>query len=97
MLAAQKKALDEKKARYIVPDEIELARIFDEEEMDGFKTVFATADADGGGSIDHDELAKLIRKFEPDLLDEEVDAKVHAMLGESSADGDDEIGMRLLS
>jgi hypothetical protein len=83
--------LEERKGQYAVPDELEGA--FDDDELDSFKTVFATCDSDGGGSIDASELAKLVRRLEPELLDEEVDAKVTGMLGDaSSGDGDDEVG-----
>ena len=88
--------LEERKDQYVVPDELE--GVFDDDELDSCKTVFATCDSDGGGSIDASELAKLVRRFEPDLLDEEVDAKVAGMLGDaSSGDGDDEVGAFLMA
>jgi hypothetical protein len=87
-LAAKK--LDAKKRCYAVPPAME--DLFDAKEVDRFKTVFARIDEDGNGTISAGELAKVLRRFDPDALDEELAAKVKAILGDVDVDLNDDIG-----
>jgi Ca2+-binding EF-hand superfamily protein len=54
--------------------------------------VFARIDEDGNGTISAGELAKVLRRFDPDALDEELAAKVKAILGDVDVDLNDDIG-----
>jgi hypothetical protein len=82
--------IESRKEAYIVPAELE--GTFEDEDIQSFKVTFATCDSDGSGTISKKELDRLVRKYEPELNDDEVEEKLVGMIGSISSgeDGEDD-------
>lgn len=80
--------IESKKEAYVVPEDLEGE--FSHEEIQSFKVTFATCDTDGGGTISKKELEKLVRKYEPELNDDEIEEKLVKMIGSVSTGGEDD-------
>lgn len=94
MASWKAKEIEKKKRRCIVPPVMEDA--FNAHDLDRYKTVFATVDADGDGSISPNELEIVLRSFDRDSLDDEIRAKAQAIMVGIDIDNNQEIGKRTL-
>lgn len=74
------KEYQKKVAGYVVPSELKGS--LTPEEIRKFTKVFASADADGSGSIDLAELTAVVKSFSPDEEEEGLAEKVAAMIKE---------------
>ena len=70
---------------YIVPKF--LHEQFNASEIDHFRRVFAAFDADGTGTIDDEELTKVIKQLEPGASDGKVQLMVSQFLEADNKDG----------
>jgi hypothetical protein len=84
------KQMERKKRTYTVPPGMK--GIFNAHDLDRYKTVFATIDADGDGSISPGELEVVLRSFDRDLLDDEIRTKAQAIMVGIDIDMNEEIG-----
>lgn len=74
------KEYQKKVAGYVMPSE--LIGALTTEEIMKFTKVFASADVDGSGSIDHAELTAVVKTFSPDEEEDGLAEKVAAMMKE---------------
>lgn len=90
MASCKAKEMEKKKRCCIVPPEME--DMFNAHDLDRYKTVFATVDADGDGSVSPNELEVFLRSFDRDSLDDEIRAKAQAIMVDIDIDNNQEIG-----
>ena len=76
-------------ASYSMPEE--LSGAFKQKEETNLRNIFASIDADGGGSVDKEELSRVAMQLNPDSTQEDIEKEVSAMISEASLDGDQEI------